>query len=124
MENMKRYISILAAMLFAAAFFSCTTAELEEDSPVLTDIEIVYMLDGEEVKSLPFNSSSRSVTVDVTLNNQNIYWDMESDSDWCAVLDEEHRGSGSFTLNITANEEFEEREPATLTFVSGQYRGS
>lgn len=111
-------------MFFVAALVSgCTNDTTETEEPTLTDIEVIYTLNGEEVRSLPFNSSSRSVKIDVQLNNQNVYWKVESDSDWCTVVEGTQRGNGSFTVNIMANEEFVEREPATLTFVAGQYRG-
>lgn len=119
---MKRYIYI--AMFFVAALVSgCTTDTTDTEEPTLTDIEVIYTLNGEEVRSLPFNSSSRSVKIDVQLNNQNVYWKVESDSEWCSVVEGTQRGDASFTVNIMANEEFVDREPATLTFVAGQYRG-
>ncbi|MBP3482850.1 MAG: BACON domain-containing protein [Alistipes sp.] len=121
---MKRYITgifLLAVSLFAAGCTDDTTASDSEREWV--DISIAYTLDGSEVRSLPFNSSSRSVRIDVELNNQNLYWTVESDADWCSVVEETHRGNGGFTINIQANEEFSDRTPATLTFVAGQYRG-
>lgn len=111
-------------MFFVAALVSgCTTDTTDTGEPTLTDIEVIYTLNGEEVRSLPFNSSSRSVKIDVQLNNQNVYWKVESDSEWCSVVEGTQRGDASFTVNIMANEEFVDREPATLTFVAGQYRG-
>lgn len=107
-------------MLSAGCADDKTAADTERE---WVDISVTYTLNGNEVRSLPFNSSSRSVTVGVELNNENVYWTVESDAEWCSVVEEAHRGSGSFTLNITANEEFSDREPATLTFVAGQYRG-
>ena len=120
---MKRYITVI--LLFAVGLLAgCADDKTATDTErEWVDISIAYTLNGNEVRSLPFNSSSRSVTVDVALNNENIYWTVESDAEWCSVVEETHRGSGSFTLNIQANEEFSDREPATLTFVAGQYRG-
>ena len=114
----------MVASLLLSVFAGCSEELPDDGGKTIGNIEVSYACDGVEVKSLPFNSSSRSVSVDVTVNNQDIYWNMESDAAWCKVVDERHRGDGSFTLNILANDEYDDREPANLTFVSGQYRGS
>ncbi len=117
---MKRYIYaiLLLTATLAAACSKDTVTEQE-----FASLEVGYTLSGAEVRALPVNSSSHNITVDVTLNNQSIYWDVESDAEWCSVVAENHRGSGAFTVNIKANEEFTDREPATLTFIAGQFRG-
>ncbi len=94
------------------------------DGKTAAAIEISYTYAEKAVQSLQFNSASRSVSVGVSLNNQDIYWNVESDALWCSVAEESHRGDGSFTLNISANEDYSDRAPATLTFVAGQYRGA
>ncbi len=120
---MKRYIiSTFALLLVALMPAGCKKGDTTDDV-VTTPIEVTYSLNGAEVRSLPFNSASRSVRVDVALNNQNIYWNVVSDAEWCTVLEEEHCGDGGFTLNIKANDDFDDRVPARLTFVAGQFRG-
>ena len=126
MKTMKfiyRYILILSTLMLAA---SC--AEKISDADILagrdrTTIEVSYALAGTEVKSVTVASASVKKTIEVTVNNENLKWNLESNRDWCVVVPEEHRGSGSVTLSIAANEDFEAREPATLTFVAGDYRG-
>ena len=118
---MKRHNIIV--LLLSVILFGCAKENPENKEQDLKSIEVSYLYNDLAVKSLQFNSSSRSVKVDVKVNNQNVYWNMESDARWCKVLDEKHRGDGSFTLNIIANDEYSDREPANVTFVSGQYRG-
>ena len=126
MKTMKfiyRFILILSALALAA---SCV--EKVSDADILagrdrTTIEVSYALGGTEVKSVTVASASIKKTLEVTVNNENLKWNLESNRDWCVVVPEEHRGSGSVTLSIAANEDFEAREPATLTFVAGDFRG-
>ena len=123
MKYIYRYILILSTLMLAA---SCV--EKISDAEILagrdrTTIEVSYALAGTEVKSVTVASSSVKKTLEVTVNNENLKWNLESNRDWCVVVPEEHRGSGSVTLSIAANEDFESREPATLTFVAGDYRG-
>lgn len=126
MKTMKfiyRNILILSTLMLAA---SCV--DKISDADILagrdkTTIEVSYALAGTEVRSLTVASASVKKTIEVMVNNENLKWNLESNRDWCVVVPEEHRGSGSVTLSIAANEDFESREPATLTFVAGDYRG-
>lgn len=120
---MKRHY-IIASLLMAVFFSGCSEEAPENSGESPESIEVSFVYGGQQVKSLPFNSSSRSVRVDVTLNNQNVYWNVESDAEWCKVVEEKHRGDGSFTLSLLANDDWSDREPANITFVSGQYRGA
>ena len=88
-----------------------------------TAVEVSYAMAGTEVKSVTVASASVRKTLEVTVNIDNLKWNLESNRDWCEVVPEEHCGSGTVTLSIAANEDFEAREPATLTFVAGNYRG-
>jgi hypothetical protein len=119
---MKRYIYrfmfILSTLVPAA---SC--AEKMSDAEDLagrerTTIEVSYAVAGTEVNSVTVASASVKKTLEVTVNNDNLKWNIESNRDWCVVVPEEHCGSGTVTLSIAANEDFEAREPATLTFVA------
>lgn len=123
MKFMYRYILILSTLALAA---SCV--EKISDAEILagrdrTTIEVSYAMEGTEVKTMTVTSASVMKTLEVTVNNENLKWNLESNRDWCVVVPEEHRGSGTVTLSIAANENFESREPATLTFVAGDYRG-
>ena len=124
---MKRYIYrfmfILSTLVPAA---SC--AEKLSDAEDLagrerTTLEVSYAMAGAEVKSVTVASASVKKTLEVIVNNDNLKWNLESNRDWCVVVPEEHCGSGAVTLSIAANEDFDAREPATLTFVAGDYRG-
>ena len=118
-----RYIFILATLVLGA---SC--AEKISDSEILdgkerVQIDVTYSLSGEEVKAVTLGHASVKKVLDVNVNSEGLKWNLESNREWCVVVPEEHRGSGSVTLDIAANEDFEEREPATLTFVAGDFRG-
>lgn len=123
-----RYITVLAgAALLAAA---CSEKEIT-DQEILegresesVKLEVSYAsTSGTEVRSLSFTHSASREILQVNVNNENLKWDIESDRSWCKVIPEEHKGTGTVTLDIELNESFEAREPATLTFVAGEYRG-
>ena len=119
---MKRYF-IYIIMVVAALFVGCTT-DVAEDTPQMTEvgaIEVTFSVAGEEVRSLDLASVSHEIKVDVTLNNEGVYWNVEADEDWCQIVEAEHRGTGSFTIMINANESFDAREEATVTFIAGEY---
>ena len=124
---MKRYIYRFMFILSTLAL-SASCVEKMSDAEDLagrerTAIEVSYAVAGSEVKSVTVASASTKKTLEVTVNNDNLKWNLESNRDWCVVVPEEHCGSGTVTLSIAANEDFESREPATLTFVAGDYRG-
>lgn len=125
---MKRYIYrnlfVLAALSLATACSEKETTDQEIlDGRESLKLEVSYVYSGAEVNSLSFSHSPIRTVLDVSLNNENLKWNLESDSPWCTVIQQEHRGAGPITLEIAANEAFEAREPATLTFVAGAYRG-
>ena len=104
-------------MVVATLFAGCTTEDVN-DSPEMTDvgnIEVTFSIDGEEVRSLDLTSVSHTIVVDVTLNNEGVYWTPVSSQEWCQIVEEEHRGSGSFTMVINANDSFEARERAEIS---------
>lgn len=118
---MKRYF-IYMVMVVATLFASCATDTTDTPEMVeVGDIEVQFSVDGNQVSKLNLASVSHTIKVDVALNNDNIYWTPVSDKEWCQVVEETHRGSGSFTLKINANESFDARENATITFVAGGY---
>ena len=100
----------------------CSKEPQDNQKKELKPIEFSCTYNDAEVKSLQFNSASRSIRVGVTVNNQDIYWNMVSDADWCQVVEETHKGDGGFTLNILTNGEYSDRESANITFVAGQYK--
>ena len=120
---MKRYY-IYIIMAVAALFASCTP-EVIDETPEMTevgDIEVTFSVDGQEKSLLDLSSVSHNIKVDVTLNNDGVYWNAISDQDWCYIDNEvKHRGSGSFNIVINANDSFEAREEANIKFVAGEY---
>ena len=110
-------------MVVAALFVGCTP-DVTDETPQMTeigDIEVTFSVDGSEVSRLDLASVSHNIKVDVTLNNDGIYWNAVSSEAWCQIVEEEHRGTGSFTILINANESFDAREDATVTFKAGEY---
>ena len=119
---MKRYF-IYIIMVLATLVVGCTPYATDEN-PQMTeigDIEVAFSVDGEEVSRLDLASVSHNIKVDVALNNEGVYWNAVSSEEWCQIVEEEHRGSGSFTLVINANESFDAREEATVNFVAGEF---
>ena len=120
-------LSIAALLIVAGACVKEKPSDQEtmsERIAATTKLEISYASDGETVSALDFNSKANRYQLEVNLNNDNLRWNLESNRDWCVVVPEEHRGSGKVTLAIKANESFEDRASATLTFVAGEYRGT
>ena len=120
---MKRYF-IYIIMVVAALFVGCTTADVTDNNPQMSevgDIEVTFSVEGEEVRALDLASVSHNIQVDVTLNNEGVYWTPVSDQAWCQIVEEEHRGNGHFTIIINANDSFDAREDATVTFKAGQF---
>ena len=128
---MKHYIYIMlstAALLTVAG--ACVKEKpsdketMDQRVAATTALEVTYASEGQPVSSLAFNSKGSRYQLDVNVNNDNLRWNLESNRDWCVVIPEEHHGSGKVTLAIEVNESFEDRTPATLTFVAGEYRGA
>lgn len=123
---MKKTLKYLSVMLMVA-FFATSCEDLNKidfgSADEAGEISVTYSQAGVEVKSLSFGSGSRLVVVDVALNNEDLKWDMKSDSDWITIAQEPHQGSGSFSFTVAANPDFDDRQPATLTFVAGQFEG-
>ena len=120
----KRYIiwALTGLALIACKEKELTDAEILAGRPE-TDLQVSYASEGTPVSSIAFTSKAAVRTVEVNVNNENLRWNLESNRDWCVVRPESHRGSGSVTLEIAANEDFEARDVATLTFVAGNFRG-
>lgn len=123
---MKRYC-IYFLMVAAALFMGCTP-EVINDTPEVTevgDLEVTFSVDGEAVRSLDLSSVSHNIKVDVSINFDGIFWHAVSNKEWCYIdNEEEHRGSGSFTMIINSNSNFEARETAVISFVAGNYKKS
>ncbi|MBO4476526.1 MAG: BACON domain-containing protein [Bacteroidales bacterium] len=119
------FISIaLSAVVLLAACEKAVESEREKlDSRESSVLDVQYALDGQVTKSLSLPHQYARPVIQVTMNSEGLKWNMESDRDWCKVVQEPHQGSGSFTLEVEANESFEAREPATLTFKAGDFRG-
>ncbi len=119
---MKRYF-IYIMMVVATLFAGCTTEVTDEPQiKEVGNIEVTFSVDGNEVRALDLSSVSHEIVVDVTLNNDGVYWTPVSNQAWCQIVEERHRGSGSFTILINANDSFDAREEAEITFVAGEYQ--
>ena len=123
MKRIYRYIFILASLALAASCVEKLSDEEILNGRDKSQLQVTYSLAGTEVKSVTLGHASVQKVLEVNINSEGLKWNLESNRDWCKVIQEEHRGSGTVTLDIAANEDFEDREPATLTFVAGDYRG-
>lgn len=88
------------------------------------DLEVTYGIEGEAPATVfTFDNRPREVEISVGVNDDNLRWNVESNRDWCKVEAADHRGPGMLKLRIEANESFGDRNPATLTFSAGAFRG-
>lgn len=125
---MKNYIYTFILVLAAAVTLGCTKEKDPFDSQTtkgraVVPVDVSYLVDGSKISMLSFNHSAVHKDIYVEVNNENLCWNLESNRGWCKVAEGEHKGSGTVTLEIEANESLDAREPATLTFVAGEYRG-
>jgi hypothetical protein len=124
---MKKHINYLFIIALAACAWACTEEQPTDkeilDSRTSSKLEVSYSASGSPISALSFTHNAIRKEIEVNVNNENLSWNLESNRDWCKVVPGEHKGTGAITLQISANEEFEAREQATLTFVAGEFRG-
>lgn len=116
---MKKYIIILSTLLVGC------TAEINDDkNPDMIEvgnIEVIFSIDGKETDVLELASVSHEIMVDVSVNNENINWVPVSDQEWCQIVEQKHRGSGTFQIIVNSNNSFYDREAANISFTAGNY---
>ena len=113
---MKKYIFLIFATA-TAVFAACSSDEGTSAYP--DKLEVVLTPTWDAARGM--TSSSQTKTVAVALNVESVHWTVTSDSEWC-VVDEEttHVGSGEFTVEVTANEDFKSRD-AVVTLSAGAF---
>ena len=113
---MKKYIFLIFAAA-TAVFAACSSDEGTSAYP--DKLEVVLTPTWDAARGM--SSSSQTKTVAVALNVESVHWTVTSDSEWC-VVDEEttHVGSGEFTVEVTANEDFKSRD-AVVTLSAGAF---
>ena len=121
------YINYIIAFLPAALLFACTPEKPSDkeilDSRTVSDLKVSYSLGGSELTVLNFTHFAGTKTIDVDLNDKNLVWNLVSNRDWCQVISPAGKGPGKVILKVNANDGFEARDHATLTFVAGDFRG-
>ncbi|MBQ6689760.1 MAG: BACON domain-containing protein [Bacteroidales bacterium] len=110
---------IISLVLFAAC------EEPLKETPQLKDagtLEVYFAYgNNNDIVSHTFSPASQSVDIEVQISAE-VGWKVYSDADWCVVDDEaRHRGSGKFSLAVTANDSFVNRDDATVTFSAGDF---
>lgn len=117
---MKRIaLYIISLVLFAAC------EEPLKETPQLKDagtLEVYFAYgNNDDIVSHTFSPAGQSVDIEVQMSAE-VGWKVSSDADWCVVDDEaRHRGSGKFSLAVTANDSFVNRDDATVTFSAGDF---
>ena len=110
---------IISLVLFAAC------EEPLKETPQLKDagtLEVYFAYgNNDDIVSHTFSPAGQSVDIEVQMSAE-VGWKVSSDADWCVVDDEaRHRGSGKFSLAVTANDSFVNRDDATVTFSAGDF---
>ncbi len=108
---------IFFLILAATVVFAACSSDEGTSGPDKLEIELTPGWDA----TRGMTSSSQTAHVAVSLNAETVRWTVSSDSDWC-VVDEEtvHTGSGEFTIEVTANDDFKTRN-AVVTIAAGAY---
>jgi len=114
---------MLPALLLAGCEKEKPTDEVILAGREVRDISVSYSMDGAAVSSLSFGHNAASREIDVVLNDDGLRWNLESNREWLKVVSDPNRGSGKVSLQVAANESFDARDEATLTFVAGEFRG-
>lgn len=128
MDMRKIYFALLCSLV---SLSSCTEKllmeqekdELQNRIDAATQIDVKYAVAGEGISELNFDYKARQIELEVELNDKGLVWDIKSDKDWCKVVPESHKGPGIIKLDISVNEDFDNRDAATLTFAAGAFRG-
>ena len=122
---MKRKL-ILLALAAVAMFPACQKNETERqklDGRTVSPLSVEYALNGQAVQTLSFTKEYSRPVVQVNVSDAGLRWDLQSDKTWCKVLPATHKGPGPVTLEIEANDSFDKRDAATLTFTAGDFQG-
>ncbi len=122
-----KHIKLLVLCSIPVLLAGCEAEKLT-DEQILSSretnvLEVSYAMNGETVNGLSFSHNPYRYSLDVSINDDNLRWTLESDREWCKVASDINTGPGTVLLDIAANEDFEDRDAATLTFVAGEYRG-
>ena len=110
---------IISLVLFAACEEPLKETPLPKDAGTL---ELTFAYGGnDDIVSHTFSSSSQAIDVEVRMNTE-VGWKVSSDADWCIVDEEQkHRGNGTFSLAVMANDGFVDRDDATVTLTAGDF---
>lgn len=122
MKHLYLYIIAILTLLVSCAKEKPTDQEILDSRPV-RDLAVSYSVGGVEVQALNFSHFAGSKTIDVNLNDENLVWSLVSNRDWCQVITPSGKGPGQAVIKVDANDGFEPRESATLTFVAGDFSG-
>lgn len=123
MKHVYLYIIIAILALLSACAPEKPTDQEILDSRTVTDLEVSYSMGGAAVQTLEFSHFAGTKTLDVQLNDNNLVWNIVSDQEWCQVISSSGKGPGQAVIKVDTNDGFVARDPATLTFVAGDFRG-
>lgn len=116
----KAVLYILSVVLLSAC------QEQIDDTSQLKDegtLEVSFAYGGNNnVKHYTFTPSGQSVDIEVKMNVE-VGWMVSSNVDWCVVDEEDvHHGNGTFKLAVKPNDGFQDRDDATVTLSSGDFK--
>ncbi|MBO4427536.1 MAG: BACON domain-containing protein [Bacteroidales bacterium] len=122
---MKKYLPLVTLAVLALLAAGCKKDDSGKNKKKGEDpISVVFLDNGSPVTGISLDNNTVRKDIGVEVNRPDLVWNIESDKPWCHVSLNGHTGSGSFTIELDANESFDDREEATLVFVAGEYRDS
>ena len=119
---MKRVFSLI--ILASLAVLGAACKKNNTDPNPIDPLSISFSEEGNPVSLVEFGPAASDKGIRVNVNREGLAWSVESNQSWCHILPGEHRGSGLFHIQVDANESFEARQEAKLTFVAGDFRDS
>lgn len=124
MKRICLYTALAAALVLAAGCNKTIDERKDLESRERVAIDVSYSdEEGAKVTSLTIPHGALQKVLNIQVNRESLRWNLISNRPWCRVLPGEHKGSGSVTLEIDANEDFQPRDAATLSFVAGDFSG-
>ena len=117
---MKRFAFIIISLVLVLACDKDSDSQVDAQDEYL---EVSFAYDGNDIQDMELSPLMQTLEIEVTMSHEGVGWKVSSDKEWCVVDDEQtYRGSSKFSVSVSANDELTDREAATITLASGDYK--